>query len=74
MEQCQEVNIDATIMLFLEFRDGFSLCTSMTTTKDSLVLHTITFQSSNTTMNNLNHAYPIALGCKNKDSIIIETT
>ena len=45
-ERCKGLNKEINMLIFSEFRDGFSPCASLTT-KDSLVLHTITFKLIN---------------------------
>ena len=56
-----------------EFCDGFALHKSLIA-NEGLLLHATTVQSRDSTCNSSIHTYPVALGNKSKDSIIIEIT
>ena len=56
-------------LVFSEFRDSFSPCTSLTT-KDSLILNAMTFQLMNLGIRNCICVHLIALGYKGKNSML----
>ena len=48
-EKCMNLNDDLNILVFSEFRDGFSPCANLTC-KDSLILHTFTLLPTDVTV------------------------
>ena len=61
------------ILVYSEFRDSF-LPHANLASKDSLILCTFTPKLIDSTIDSGIHAYPITLGHKNKDNILMETT
>jgi hypothetical protein len=63
--QCKETQEDINMIVYSEFRDGFSPY-SLITNKDGLSLHTLTLLSIDSTVDNSMCACPITLGHKQK--------
>ena len=71
-EKCNKTGIEIVIIPCSQFRDGFLPCKSVATNA-GLLLHTLTFQSIDSTYDSSICTYPIALGTKSKNSMITET-
>ena len=59
--QYKETQEDINIIVYSEFRDGFSFY-SLITNKYRLLLHTLALLSIDLTVDNSMHTYPITLG------------
>ena len=68
-----DLNDDLNTAVFSEFLDGFSPHSSLTS-KGSLILHSFTFQSTNSINYSRMNACPITLGHKAGGSMLAETT
>ena len=72
-KKCNKTGKDAHAVPFLEFYDGFLLCTSLTTSKE-LFFHASTLQARDSAHDSLTCAHPSTLEHKIKDKMIEEIT
>ena len=73
IEKCKKIDKDVYVLIYEEFRDRFSLHTTLSSS-DGLLLHTFILQPIDLTIDNAICVYQVTLECKNKDNTITEHT